>query len=173
MLMLAARFYSGLLPQHERLTGRSPNAKATGTIRGTDSGTQRPFGRLDKNSPINSIRYRRTGGEEGIGTLEALLEPTPLAGERLRPLGHLSVSRFLSVSSYLAIHYLAGSYSYLQNVAGTSWGKWFMFGSPIHRKRHLWIPLGHVRMAMQSQSATSEFVGSQAIPDIHCALEHV
>ena len=30
------------------------------------------------------------GGEDGIRTHEALLEPTPLAGERLRPLGHLS-----------------------------------------------------------------------------------
>ena len=30
------------------------------------------------------------GGEEGIRTLETLLTPTPLAGERLRPLGHLS-----------------------------------------------------------------------------------
>lgn len=30
------------------------------------------------------------GGEEEIRTLESLLSPTPLAGERLRPLGHLS-----------------------------------------------------------------------------------
>ena len=30
------------------------------------------------------------GGEEGIRTLEKLLTSTPLAGERLRPLGHLS-----------------------------------------------------------------------------------
>jgi hypothetical protein len=30
------------------------------------------------------------GGEDGIRTHEALLRPTPLAGERLRPLGHLS-----------------------------------------------------------------------------------
>lgn len=32
------------------------------------------------------------GGENGIRTHENLLSPTPLAGERLRPLGHLSVS---------------------------------------------------------------------------------
>ncbi len=32
----------------------------------------------------------RAGGEDGIRTHEALLGPTPLAGERLRPLGHLS-----------------------------------------------------------------------------------
>ena len=32
------------------------------------------------------------GGEEGIRTLEKLLTSTPLAGERLRPLGHLSVA---------------------------------------------------------------------------------
>ena len=30
------------------------------------------------------------GGEEGIRTLDGLLAHTPLAGERLRPLGHLS-----------------------------------------------------------------------------------
>ena len=30
------------------------------------------------------------GGEDGIRTHETLLEPTPLAGERLQPLGHLS-----------------------------------------------------------------------------------
>ncbi len=31
------------------------------------------------------------GGEGGIRTLDTLLRYTPLAGERLRPLGHLSV----------------------------------------------------------------------------------
>ena len=31
------------------------------------------------------------GGERGIRTLDELLTHTPLAGERLRPLGHLSV----------------------------------------------------------------------------------
>jgi hypothetical protein len=30
------------------------------------------------------------GGERGIRTLDGLLAHTPLAGERLRPLGHLS-----------------------------------------------------------------------------------
>jgi hypothetical protein len=33
---------------------------------------------------------KQDGGEEGIRTLEKLLTSTPLAGERLRPLGHLS-----------------------------------------------------------------------------------
>ena len=33
------------------------------------------------------------GGERGIRTLEGLLALTPLAGVRLRPLGHLSVMR--------------------------------------------------------------------------------
>src|SRR5690242_3275351 len=33
---------------------------------------------------------KQDGGEDGIRTHEALLRPTPLAGERLRPLGHLS-----------------------------------------------------------------------------------
>ena len=31
------------------------------------------------------------GGERGIRTLDGLLTHTPLAGERLQPLGHLSV----------------------------------------------------------------------------------
>ena len=41
---------------------------------------------LGKNWPKNN------GGEEGIRTLDALLTHTPLAGERLRPLGHLSIN---------------------------------------------------------------------------------
>ena len=32
----------------------------------------------------------RGGGEEGIRTLDTLITYTPLAGERLQPLGHLS-----------------------------------------------------------------------------------
>ncbi len=37
--------------------------------------------------------FIENGGEEEIRTLESLLSPTPLAGERLRPLGHLSKER--------------------------------------------------------------------------------
>ena len=36
--------------------------------------------------------WRWAGGEDGIRTHEKLLTSTPLAGERLRPLGHLSVA---------------------------------------------------------------------------------
>src|SRR6185312_11939544 len=36
-------------------------------------------------------KRKNTGGERGIRTLEGLLTLTPLAGVRLRPLGHLSV----------------------------------------------------------------------------------
>ncbi len=36
------------------------------------------------------INNFKRGGERGIRTLDALLAHTPLAGERLRPLGHLS-----------------------------------------------------------------------------------
>ena len=32
-----------------------------------------------------------SGGDEGIRTLDGLMTHTPLAGERLRPLGHVSV----------------------------------------------------------------------------------
>jgi hypothetical protein len=38
----------------------------------------------------NIARHVATGGEGGIRTLEGLLTLTPLAGARLRPLGHLS-----------------------------------------------------------------------------------
>ena len=37
-----------------------------------------------------------SGGERGIRTLDGLLTHTPLAGERLQPLGHLSVNLFLA-----------------------------------------------------------------------------
>ncbi len=33
---------------------------------------------------------RGSGGDEGIRTLDGLMTHTPLAGERLRPLGHVS-----------------------------------------------------------------------------------
>jgi hypothetical protein len=38
------------------------------------------------------------GGEGGIRTLDGILSHTPLAGERLRPLGHLSSQWFGSIS---------------------------------------------------------------------------
>ena len=38
-------------------------------------------------------RGRKIGGERGIRTLDGLLTHTPLAGERLQPLGHLSGKR--------------------------------------------------------------------------------
>ena len=34
--------------------------------------------------------FDKIGGEGGIRTLDGILSHTPLAGERLRPLGHLS-----------------------------------------------------------------------------------
>ncbi len=34
---------------------------------------------------------KENGGDEGIRTLDGLMTHTPLAGERLRPLGHVSV----------------------------------------------------------------------------------
>ena len=47
-----------------------------------------------KMAPIGTICKRYIGGEGGIRTLDGLLTHTPLAGERLQPLGHLSVNRF-------------------------------------------------------------------------------
>jgi hypothetical protein len=44
---------------------------------------------------------------------------TPLAGERLQPLGHLSVSCFLSIFADLARVQIAGLPTYMQNAAET------------------------------------------------------
>ncbi len=38
------------------------------------------------------LAYHNSGGEGGIRTLDGVLPHTPLAGERLQPLGHLSNS---------------------------------------------------------------------------------
>ena len=47
--------------------------------------------RFEKPAPSPRLsRERALGGEGGIRTLEGLLTLTPLAGARLRPLGHLS-----------------------------------------------------------------------------------
>lgn len=45
-----------------------------------------------RNYLLTTLQYK-SGGEGGIRTLDTLLRCTPLAGERLRPLGHLSVTR--------------------------------------------------------------------------------
>ena len=42
--------------------------------------------------------YLKTGGERGIRTLDRLLTYTPLAGARLRPLGHLSEQKTYLIS---------------------------------------------------------------------------
>ncbi|GBH11738.1 Transcription-repair coupling factor [Pseudomonas syringae pv. actinidiae] len=42
---------------------------------------------------LNLTRYINNGGERGIRTPDTLLRCTPLAGERLRPLGQLSATR--------------------------------------------------------------------------------
>ncbi len=42
-------------------------------------------------------RARLSGGERGIRTLDTRLTYTPLAGERLQPLGHLSNFNILSL----------------------------------------------------------------------------
>ena len=39
---------------------------------------------------VGQIVPQGSGGDEGIRTLDTLLRYTPLAGERLRPLGHVS-----------------------------------------------------------------------------------
>ena len=43
--------------------------------------------------PAHESLIKADGGGDEIRAHEALLEPAPLAGERLRPLGHLSAPR--------------------------------------------------------------------------------
>lgn len=45
---------------------------------------------MTKPGDVEIFGMSMNGGEEGIRTLDTLLTYTPLAGERLRPLGHLS-----------------------------------------------------------------------------------
>ena len=42
----------------------------------------------------------KDGGEGGIRTLDTLLTYTPLAGERLQPLGHFSETSFIVTTFY-------------------------------------------------------------------------
>ena len=46
------------------------------------------------------IFYISIGGERGIRTLDGLLTHTPLAGERLQPLGHLSVAQRITAHAH-------------------------------------------------------------------------
>jgi hypothetical protein len=78
---------------------------AHGEIRTPDPRLRRPMlypAELRAHEPFDHHTYRhdlntipssaghRSGGERGIRTLDGLLTHTPLAGARLRPLGHLS-----------------------------------------------------------------------------------
>ena len=52
------------------------------------------------------LKRRLFGGEGGIRTLDTLLTYTPLAGERLQPLGHFTIKFFLvfnPVGKYIQI----------------------------------------------------------------------
>ena len=55
----------------------------------------KPFG--DGSAPEGS------GGDEGIRTLDGLMTHTPLAGERLQPLGHVSVGASSDVRQLLQV----------------------------------------------------------------------
>jgi hypothetical protein len=65
--------------------------EATGTdpLRSPESGNRLAIGHARPNLSCENKR-ENYGGERGIRTLEGLLTLTPLAGVRLRPLGHLS-----------------------------------------------------------------------------------
>ena len=57
---------------------------------------------------ILSNYFRVCGGDEGIRTLERL-PVTPLAGERLRPLGHVSTDAYSRANTYITRRFLSFS----------------------------------------------------------------
>ncbi len=85
----------------DRLSTRDRHRRsgAAGDRRTTIAPLRRSFGRhfqaqnaVPGDLPPKARRAKQDGGEDGIRTHEKLLASTPLAGERLRPLGHLSVA---------------------------------------------------------------------------------
>ena len=64
-----------------------PGPRPSGALRASNSA----FLPNCRTSGSNPALIHINGGEGGIRTLEGLLTLTPLAGARLRPLGHLSV----------------------------------------------------------------------------------
>jgi len=58
---------------------------------------------LQKKSGL-CARFFLIGGERGIRTLDGLLAHTPLAGERLRPLGHLSRINWYKYFMFLLLY---------------------------------------------------------------------
>ena len=59
-------------------------------------------------NPLFHISGLKYGGEGGIRTLDGLLTHTPLAGARLRPLGHLSVRAQAYRTRYVAANRAKG-----------------------------------------------------------------
>ena len=57
-----------------------------------------------------TISHFNSGGERGIRTLEGVLALTPLAGERFRPLSHLSVT-----ASFFAFVVVATPHEFLSH----------------------------------------------------------
>ena len=104
-----------------RLRGSVPNAS-----RLVEPGGSHPVFEAQMKTPPFRGRLHLDGGEGGIRTLDTLLTYTPLAGERLQPLGHFS--RFCLFSSFLMS--LLRSPVARYSVLCTS-----PFGSPPYRRR--------------------------------------
>ena len=64
---------------------------------------QLSYGRIETGGIIHKV-----GGEGGIRTLDGLLTHTPLAGERLQPLGHLSRDRAETAARGIFTHSTLG-----------------------------------------------------------------
>ncbi len=63
-----------------------------------------------------SLELQGNGGEGGIRTLEGVLALTPLAGERFRPLSHLSVEGRILLSENRSVKRFSRPRAYSESV---------------------------------------------------------
>ena len=104
----SSRQYTNLVVTRHKLLGLLADGKSTLIIMVRPERFELPTSWFVARRSIQ-LSYGRTltktGGERGIRTLDGLLTHTPLAGARLRPLGHLSGARYLPLIAQLSLVY--------------------------------------------------------------------
>ena len=115
----------------------------------------RPYRPLPKTKKGPCGTLRVFGGEGGIRTLDTLLTYTPLAGERLQPLGHFSRFCLLRLYLVLLLHSPVARYSVLCTSP---------FGSPSNRRRSLAVCDCSVSHSATSPDSSSFSLRSDPLP---------